>query len=109
DLVHEAVPLSRRHRGVGRVVGAAYVDATRRAHTGTELAADALLHPVLVSVQDVTAVLAFGLGRLLGREALGDAPTPHLPQRHPEAREPAHYRISSSTSSRRGIDAHRKP
>src|SRR6185295_19768586 len=67
DLVDEAVALTRRHRRVGRVVGPAHVDAARRAHARAELAPDALLHPVLVPVQDVTAVEADRLLALLAR------------------------------------------
>src|SRR5581483_11437378 len=58
DLVDEAVALARRDGGVGRVVGAPDVDALGGADTGAELAADALLHPVLVAVEDVAAVEA---------------------------------------------------
>jgi len=50
DLVHEAEALPRADRIVDRVVGAADVDATGRAHTGAEFAADALLHAVRVPV-----------------------------------------------------------
>src|ERR1700722_12603532 len=57
---------------VGRVVQAAHVDAVGRADTGAELAADALLHSVLVAVQDVAAVLARLLGLLLLRVLGGD-------------------------------------
>ena len=65
DLVDEAEALARRRR-VGRVVvGAAHVDALGRADAGTQLAADALLHAVLVAVEDVAAVQALGLGDLL--------------------------------------------
>ena len=68
DLVDEAVPLTRRDRIVDRVVGAADVDATRRAHARAQLAADALLHAVLVAVEDVTAVLPRRLLRLHRRD-----------------------------------------
>ena len=64
DLIDEAVALARRHRFVGRVVGAAHVDATSGAHTGAQLAADALLHAVLVAVQHMAPVQALGLGPL---------------------------------------------
>src|SRR5438046_2257172 len=64
DLVDEAVPLARRDRRVGRVVSAAHVDAPGRAHPGTQLAADAFLHAVLVAVEDVAAVEPEGLGPL---------------------------------------------
>src|SRR5262249_40781760 len=47
DLVDEPVALARRDGIVGRVVGAADIDAARRTHARAELAADALLHPVL--------------------------------------------------------------
>src|SRR5690606_1898520 len=52
------VALARRGRVLGVVVGAAHVDAVGRAHAGAQLAADALLHAVLVAVEDVTAVQA---------------------------------------------------
>ena len=61
DLVDEAVALAGADRVVGRVVGAADVDAAGRAHAGAQLAADALLHAVLVAVEDVTAVEAVRL------------------------------------------------
>src|SRR3712207_7134141 len=48
--------LFRSDRIVGRVVLAPDVDAPGRAHARAELAADALLHPVLVAVQHVAAV-----------------------------------------------------
>src|SRR6202034_1080490 len=50
---------------VGRVVEPAHVDAVGGAHAGTELAADALLHAVLVAAEDVAAVLAGLLGVFL--------------------------------------------
>ena len=102
DLVDEAVALARRDRRVGRVVGAAHVDALRRAHARAELAADALLHAVLVAIEDVTAVEALGLRALLEREPLGDLAAPDLAQRDREAAEPAHQRrhLISSSSSR---------
>src|SRR5438105_2778774 len=75
DLVDEPVALPRRNRGVGRVVGTADVDALGGADTGAQLAADALLHPVLVAVEDVPAVEAGGLGPL-GLRVLGGDPGP---------------------------------
>ena len=65
DLVDEAVALAGADRVVGRVVGAADVDALGRAHAGAQLAPDALLHAVLVPVEDVAAVEALRLGDLL--------------------------------------------
>src|SRR5262249_28995256 len=56
DLVDVAVALARRDQVVERVVDAAHVDAASRAHAGAQLAADALLHTVLVPVEDVTTV-----------------------------------------------------
>ena len=61
DLVDEAEALARRRRGVGVVVLAADVDALGRAHAGAQLAPDALLHAVLVAVEDVAAVEPVGL------------------------------------------------
>ena len=80
DLVDEAEALAWRGRVLRVVVGAAHVDALRRAHAGAQLAADALLHAVLVAVEHVAAVQALGLGDLLvatlGVVALlGDATT----------------------------------
>ena len=72
DLVDEAVALARRHRGVGRVVGAAHVDALRRAHARAQLAPDALLHPVLVAVEDVATVEALRLRPLVLRVVAGE-------------------------------------
>src|SRR5262249_23764721 len=60
DLVDEAVALPRRDRIVDRVVGAAHVDALRGTDARAQLAPDALLHAVLVPVEDVAAVLANG-------------------------------------------------
>src|ERR1019366_923281 len=74
-LVDVPVPLPRRHRVVGRVVEAADVDAVGRAHAGAQLAADALLHPVLVPVEDVPAVLARLLRALLLGVLPGDGRT----------------------------------
>src|SRR5207248_9586981 len=64
DLVDEAVALAWRDGIVGRVVGTAHVDAPRRAHACAQLAADALLHAVLVAVEDVATVEAQRLGPL---------------------------------------------
>ena len=58
DLVDEAPALAGADRVVGRVVGAPHVDAAGRTDPGAQLAADALLHAVLVPVEDVTAVEA---------------------------------------------------
>src|SRR5262249_21148589 len=96
DLVHVAVALARRGGCVGRVVGAADVDALRRAHARTELTADALLHAVLVAVEDVAAVRARRLRALLLGELLGDLGAADLSQRDREPAEPAHQRISST-------------
>src|SRR5690606_15436314 len=60
DLVDVAVPLPRRHRGVRGVVGAAHVDAAGRADARAQLAPDAPLHAVLVAVEGVPAVGAYG-------------------------------------------------
>src|SRR5207248_9584674 len=73
DLVDEAVPLAGRNRVVGRVVGAAYIDAPRRAHTRAQLAPDAFLHAVLVPVEDVTAMTARRQFAPPVGELLGDA------------------------------------
>ena len=105
DLVHEAVTLARRHRRVGRVVGAAHVDALRRAHAGAQLAADALLHAVLVAIEDVTAVEPHRLRTLLVRVPLGHLGPPHLADGDPEPAQPAHYRISSRYSCCLGTEA----
>src|SRR6266545_2149226 len=72
DLVDEAVALARRHGIVGRVVGAANVDAAGRAHARAQLAPDALLHAVLVAVEDMAPVHALGLGPLGLRVLDGD-------------------------------------
>ena len=74
DLVDVSVALTRRDRVVDRVVGAADVDAASGAHTGAELASDALLHAVLVAIEDMSTVKALGLRdlvlRVLGRHPL---------------------------------------
>src|SRR5262249_52543012 len=99
DLVDEAVALARADRTIGRVVGAAHVDALRRAHARAELAADALLHAVLVAIEDVTAVRAARLQPLLHRIRERDALVlADLAQRHEEPGEPSHQRNSSTTS-----------
>src|SRR5438876_10331848 len=72
DLVHEAVALARRHRGVGRIVSSPDVDAAGRTDSGAQLAPDAFLHAVLVAAEDVAAVKTLRLGplllRVLGRD-----------------------------------------
>jgi hypothetical protein len=65
DLVDEAVALARRRGVVGIVVLAAHVDALGGADTRAQLAADALLHAVLVPVEDVSPVEPLGLRDLL--------------------------------------------
>ena len=106
DLVDEAVALAGRHGVVGRVVGAAHVDAPGRAHTGAQLAADALLHAVLVAVEDVATVQSSRLGPL-GTRVLdvrdGDGLTgvgalEHLAERDAEALEVPHYDSTPSGS-----------
>jgi hypothetical protein len=111
DLVHESVPLSGSDGRIGRVVGAAHVDAPRRAHARAQLAADALLHAVLVAVEDVPAVQALGFRALLLRIELRDPRAEDLPERDGEAAEKiehAHQRIWSCCSSSPGfaIDAY---
>src|SRR5690606_36215070 len=109
DLVDEAVALAGRHRVVGRVVGAAHVDAAGRAHPGAQLAADALLHPVLVAVEDVTAVEPDGLvplGPLVldvgdGLGLAGAGALEQLPEADGEDAEVAHQCTPSGSSSRR--------
>ena len=101
DLVDEAVALAGADRVVGRVVLAAHVDAPGRAHAGAQLAADALLHAVLVPVEDVTAVEA---DRLVPLAALVLRRTTrvsrcllaHLAERDQEASEVAHQSNTSS-------------
>ena len=68
-------------------LSSAHVDAPRRAHAGAELAADALLHAVLVAVEDVAPVEAERLGPLLVGVLLGDD-VPDLAQGDEETREP---------------------
>ncbi len=109
DLVDEAVTLAGRDRVVDRVVGAAHVDATRRAHSRAQLAPDALLHAVLVAVEDVTAVHALGLVVLHLRVLGGEARLAHLAQRDEETGEAAHQRNSSMSSPDFGIDAYSTP
>src|SRR6202034_4664407 len=72
DLVDVAVALARGDRVIRGVVEAAHVDAIGRADAGTELATDAFLHPVLVTVEDVTTVLARLFGHLLVGILAGD-------------------------------------
>src|SRR6478609_6970304 len=112
DLVDEPVALAGRGGVIGVVVLAAHVDAIGGAHTSAELAADALLHAVLVAVEDVPAVQAVRLGDLgvvLGRLALAE-PAPaavlgrdlvaiaDLSGGDEEASEVAHQNIAPSRS-----------
>ena len=92
DLVDEAVALARRDRRLGVVLGTAHVDAAGGTHTGAELATDALLHAVLVAVQDMTAVHAQRLRRLLLRILRGDSLlASDLAQADEETSEITHY------------------
>ncbi len=65
DLVDVAVAFARRLRIIRRVVGAPHIDASGRAHTGAQFAADALLHTVLIAVEDVASVQTLRLGGLV--------------------------------------------
>ena len=65
DLVHETITLPGRHRRIRRVVCPPHVYAPGRAHTGTELATDALLHTVFVAVEHMPAMDAFRLDLLV--------------------------------------------
>ena len=56
DLIDKPVSLAGRDRVVDRVVRAAHVDALGRTHTSAEFAADALLHAVFVTIENMTAV-----------------------------------------------------
>ena len=78
DLVDVAVALPGGDRVVGRVVESADIDAVGRTHPRAELAADALLHPVLVTVEDVATVLARLLHLLLFRVLAGDRQSPQV-------------------------------
>src|SRR4029078_9933544 len=69
-----------------------------------QLAADALLHAVLVAVEDVAAVLALWLLALHVRVLRREARLEHLPQRDPEARQAAHQWNSSTNSPGLGIE-----
>src|SRR5262249_36289297 len=109
DLVDVAVALARRHGIVDGIVGAAHVDALRRAHAGAELAADALLHAVLVTVEDVPAVQARRLLALDLRVLGGEARLEHLPQRDAEAGQTTHQRNSSTISPDFGIARYSVP
>src|SRR2546430_888234 len=60
DLVHGGVPLTRRVPRALGVVAALDVDRVGRAGPGAQFAADALLQPVRVAVEDVPAVEARG-------------------------------------------------
>ena len=103
DLVDEAVALTRRDGIVDRVVGAAHVDAVGRANTGAKLAADALLHAVFVTVEDVAAVHTHRLVTLFVVVAAALVLTGHpvvkeLAERHLEAikaREDSHQSTPS--------------
>src|SRR5690606_26331938 len=105
DLVDEAEALAGRHRVIRWVVGAADVDAPGRADAGAQLAADALLHAVLVEVEDVAAVEALGLLPLGpgvlhvgdGHGATRSGALEDLPDRDPEAFEVTHQLTSTSS------------
>jgi hypothetical protein len=103
DLVDEAVALAGRDRIVDRVVGAPHVDALGRAHARAQLAADALLHPVLVAIEDVAAVLALGLVAFDRGVLRRQARLEHLAQRDVETGEATHQRNSSTRSPALGI------
>src|SRR5579885_2976011 len=80
DLVADGIALAGRHGVLRVVLGGADGDAAHRAGAGAELAADALLHAVVVAVQDVAAAVA-GRGRLLLLRPLqGDRLAEHVLQ-----------------------------
>lgn len=81
DLVDEAVALAWTHWSIGRIVRTADVDAPSRADPRTQLATDALLHPVGVPVENVSPVESLWLDALLLRVLHGHAGLAHLPQR----------------------------
>ena len=64
DLVDEPEALTGRSGLLGIVVGAAHIDALRGTDPCAQLAADALLHPVVVTVEHMTTVESLGLGDL---------------------------------------------
>src|SRR3954464_8909826 len=109
DLVDEAVALTGTDRRVRRVVLAPHVDATGRAHAGAQLAADALLHAVLVAVQHVPAVEPLGLVPLAAL-VLGVGPgdaiaLADLAEGDREAVQEPHYAPTSRACARRDVDA----
>ena len=99
DLVDEAVALTRRDRVLGIVLRSAHIDAPGGTDTGAQFAADALLHAVLVAVEDVATMDPEGLRglllRILGRDPLLAS---DLTQADEETSEVTHY---STTPCRR--------
>src|SRR5581483_9841804 len=112
DLVDEPVALAGAHRVVDGVVLAADVDATRRTDTRAQLAADALLHPILVLVEDVTTVeaerlRALGLRVLHGDDASVVGAVEQLAERDAETVEVPPQRAPSASSWRRSCAVRR--
>src|SRR4029077_20609841 len=94
DLVDEPVALAGSDRRLGRVVGSTYIDASGRAGAGAQLTTDALLHAVLVAVEDMAAVEAGRLGSLDVRILDSDAVLGHGLERDLEAVEQSHRATS---------------
>jgi hypothetical protein len=84
DLIYVAEALAGRCRRIRIVVTPPDVNTTGRANPSAQLTADALLHPVFVSIQDVAAMKARRLWPLLFRILLGNARFTHLIQSDPE-------------------------
>src|SRR5204863_4850236 len=91
DLVDEAEALARRDGCVDRVVLSPHVDALCGTDAGAQLAADALLHAVLVAIEDVATMEALRLGTLLVGVLVGDGVV-DLPEGDLEPVEVAHQR-----------------
>src|SRR5581483_1693303 len=101
DLVDEPVALAGAHGVVGRVVLSTDVDAPRGAYARAELTPDALLHAVLVAVEDVAAMEPDRLHALVLRVLDGDDPTAvgaleQLAERDREPIEVAHQTSAPS-------------
>src|SRR4029077_16265631 len=94
DLVDEPVALAGSDRRLGRVVGSAYIDASGRAGAGAQLTTDALLHAVLVAVEDMAAMKAGRLGSLDVRILARDPVLGHGLERDLEAVEQSHRATS---------------
>ena len=85
DVIDFRVPLARRDAIRVGILGSFDVNAIRRARRSAQKAADALLQPIFIAMQDVdTAVARLEMNRLV-RIILGDRLPKHILERDAEA------------------------